>query len=117
MPGGDGTGPFGTGGFCTPLLQSGQISIPLRRGFFGRGRGMGLGRGFAWRRIAFAPAVPLTSVDRIVPVYPAQPVQLTKEQEKQYLENEARAIEEEQEALEQELEAVKKKLDEVKKQK
>lgn len=37
MPGGDGTGPDGRGGWCTPLWRSGQISRPA--GFFGRGRG------------------------------------------------------------------------------
>ncbi len=49
MPWGDGTGPWGTGGWCTPLWMSGQIPGPLGlgRGFgFGFGRGFGLGRGF-----------------------------------------------------------------------
>jgi len=41
MPWGDGTGPWGTGGWCTPLWMSGQIPGPL-----GFGRGFGLGRGF-----------------------------------------------------------------------
>ena len=102
MPGGDGTGPSGTGGFCTPMLQDGQIPAPLRRGFFSRGMGIGRGRGF--RRMALAQAAP---------VYPTQPVQPTKEQEKQYLENEVKAIEAEENALKQELDAVKERLTEL----
>ena len=42
MPWGDGTGPWGTGGWCTPLWMSGQIPGPLG---FGRGFGRGRGRG------------------------------------------------------------------------
>ncbi len=49
MPGGDGTGPNGMGGWCTPLLESGQIDRPMAG--FGRGRGA-WGRGFRWRYYA-----------------------------------------------------------------
>jgi hypothetical protein len=116
MPGGDGTGPTGQGpmtgrgaGFCAGYSVGGYANPLPRRGMgFGRGRGIGRGRGF--RRMAFAQVTP---VDRIVPVYPAQ--QPTKEQEKQYLENEVKSIEVEEDALKQELETVKKRLAELKK--
>jgi len=122
MPGGDGTGPAGLGpmtgrgaGYCAGSNVPGYANPLPRMGMgFGRGRGGGRGLGFGWRRMAFAQAAP---TDRIVPVYPAQPIQQTKEQEKQYLENETKAIEEEQNALKQELEGIKKRLDELKKQK
>ena len=121
MPGGDGTGPAGLGpmtgraaGYCAGNSAPGYANPLPRMGMaFGRGRGMGRGRGF--RRMAFAQVAPVTPVNRVVPVYPAQ--QPTKEQEKQYLENETKAIEAEQNALKQELEAVKKRLEEIKKQK
>ncbi len=37
MPAGDGTGPDGRGGWCTPLWMSGQIPRPLGGIGFGRG--------------------------------------------------------------------------------
>ena len=43
MPIGDGTGPDGRGGWCTPLWQSGKIERP--EPFYGRGMGRGFGRG------------------------------------------------------------------------
>ncbi len=124
MPRGDGTGPAGQGpmtgraagycagnsapGYANPLPRMG-MGLGRGRGF---GRGLGVGRGFGWRRMAFAQVAP---VDNVVPVYPAQ--QPTKEQEKQYLENEVKAIEVEENSLKQELETVKKRLNELKKQK
>lgn len=45
MPYGDGTGPGGRGGYCTDLLKEKRIDAPLKRGFFGRGRGFRQGRG------------------------------------------------------------------------
>ena len=115
MPGGDGTGPAGLGpmtgrraGYCSGNSAPGYANPIPRRGM-GFGRGMGRGRGF--RRMAFAQVAP---IDRVAPVYPAQ--QPTKEQEKQYLENEVKAIEVEENALKQDLEAVKKRLDELKKE-
>jgi len=121
MPGGDGTGPLGQGpmtgraaGYCSGSSAPGYANSLPRMGMaFGRGRGMGRGRGF--RRMAFAQTVP---AERVVPVYPAQQAyQPTKEQEKQYLENEIKAIEVEENALKQELEAIKRRLDELKKSK
>jgi len=63
MPFGDGTGPDGRGGWCTPLLKSGKISKPLGSldrsgdnygsravGFGGRGRGFGRGFGAGFGR-------------------------------------------------------------------
>lgn len=114
MPGGDGTGPTGLGpmtgrgaGYCSGNSAPGYTN-PLPRGGMGFRRGMGRGRGF--RRMAFAPVTP---VDGVVPAYPAQ--QPTKEQEKQYLENEVKAIKLEENALKQELDAVKKRLAELEK--
>jgi len=105
MPGGDGTGPMGMGsrtgrgmGFCNGYNNPGFASQGFGRRFFGRGRGMG--KGFRWRQI---------------PVF-QQPMQQTKEQEKQLLENDKRAIEEEKKSLEQEAEAIKRRLEELDKQ-
>ena len=93
MPRGDGTGPNGTGGRCTPLWRSGQIARPLGLGF-GRGLGRGFGRGF--QNPYFA--------DTTMPAM-AQP---TKEQELQYLEDESSL-------LGQQLESIKKRIEELKK--
>ncbi len=53
MPAGDGTGPQGMGGRCTPLWTSGQITRPVGGPLgFGRGAGRmggrGQGRGHRW---------------------------------------------------------------------
>lgn len=123
MPGGDGTGPMGQGprtgrgvGFCAGYNTPGYANPGPRFGF-GRGFGRGLGRGFGWRRFAYRePVRRLVPIQQdINPVYPQQPYQPTKEQEKQYLENELKYLEEEQKALNQELEAIKKKLEELNK--
>jgi len=112
MPGGDRTGPLGQGpmtgrglGYCTGYNDPGYTN-PGPRGFFGRG----FGRGFGWRRWNMP-------IERVVPVYPAQPQQPTKEQEVTMLENDAKTVEAEQKALNQELEAIKKKIEELKKEK
>ena len=70
MPGGDGTGPMRTGGWCTPLWQSGQMPRP--RGFFRRG--------FGWRRFYSMPSP-------------------SKEQEKNILEQELKSLEIEEKAI------------------
>ena len=107
MPGLDQTGPLGQGpftgrglGYCTGYNDPGYAN-PGSRGF---------GRGFGWRRWNMP-------VERVVPVYPAQPQQPTKEQEVTMLENDAKAVEAEQKALNQELEAIKKRIEELKKEK
>jgi hypothetical protein len=53
MPGGNGTGPAGSGpmtgraaGFCAGYPVPGYANPVGRRGYWGRGRGMGRGRGF-----------------------------------------------------------------------
>jgi len=111
MPGGDQTGPLGQGpmtgrglGYCTGYNSPGYAN-PISRRFFGRG----FGRGFGWRRWDFA------AIERVVPVYPAQPQQPTKEQEVTMLEDDAKAVEAEQKALSQELEKIKKRIEELKK--
>ena len=95
MPGGDGTGPMGKGGWCAPLWQSNQMPVPRGRGFWRRG--MGFSRGFGWRTFTANPFV-----------------ELKKEQEIQFLENERRYIEQEQEILKKELEGISKKIGELK---
>ncbi|MCK5282115.1 MAG: DUF5320 domain-containing protein [Nanoarchaeota archaeon] len=119
MPGGDRTGPLGQGsmtgraaGYCAGFNTPGYANPMAGRGFgrgFGRGMGFGRGRGFGLRQGDFAP------VERVVPVY-RQPVQPTKEQEKQALENDITAIEQEKKILEQEMESIKKRLEEIKSQ-
>ncbi len=101
MPRGDGTGPDGFGpmtgrgaGFCAGYAVPG-----FRNPGFGRGLGRGLRRGF----VRAAP------INRIVPVQ-----QPTKEQERQYLENEVNMIEQERKALDQEIESIRKRLEELK---
>ena len=119
MSGGDGTGPLGMGsmtgraaGLCAGFNTPGYANPRYGRGFgrgFGRGMGFGRGRGFGWRQGNFAP------VDRVVPVY-QQPIQPTKEQEKQALENDITSIEQEKKILEQEMESIRKRLEEIKNQ-
>ena len=120
MPRGDRTGPWGMGprtgraaGYCAGYPAPGFMN-PLPRGGFGRGRGFGRGmswrRGFGWGRRAWNyPTQP-------VPAYPTQyQPQMTKEQERQFLEQDIKALEAEQKDLNQELEAVRKRLKELKK--
>ena len=91
MPGGDGTGPFGTGGWCTPYRTGAAGVRRYGRGRgFGRGMGMGFGRGMG------------------AGFYGAQPVELTKEDEVSLLEEDAKA-------LEAQLSGIRKRLDELRK--
>ena len=105
MPGGDRTGPQGMGpmtgrrmGYCSGYNSPGYANPGPRRFF---------GRGFGWRRWNMP-------IERVVPVYPAQPQQPTKEQEVTMLEDDAKTVEAEQKALSQELEAIKKRIEELK---
>jgi hypothetical protein len=78
MPGGDGTGPDGRGGWCTPIWSGGQIQRPVGRGF---SRGGGRGRGFAAGRASFAR--PTWSREETLPSekeYIEQEVELLKKQ-------------------------------------
>ena len=102
MPGGDGTGPQGTGGRCTPLWMSGQIPRPLGMGF---GGGFGRGRGF--RNVYRATGLPLWARDQ-AGVVPMQGPEIPKEQELQMLENQA-------DILDQQLGEIKKRIEELKK--
>ena len=65
MPAGDGTGPDGRGGWCTPLLESGQIDKPIGGyGGFGRGAyGGGFGRGRGFRRMYYSTGKPYWTKD------------------------------------------------------
>jgi len=100
MPGGDGTGPFGTLRNCMPVNSA---EIPPYRPFYGRrfyGVG-GFGRGF--RRRFLATGIPRWSI------FQQQQAQNLQEIQKQAKESEISF-------LEQELEAIKKRLEELKKQ-
>ena len=113
MPGGDGTGPWGTWVNCTPVDEYGNpLPRPFgRRRFWRRGRGWGrgFGRGWRWRAMpVYAEPVPAQ------PVAPVQP-QMTQEQEITALENEAKMIEQEQKELKTELDDIKKRIEELKK--
>lgn len=114
MPGGDGTGPYGTGGWCTPLWQSGQIPTPVglesrdfyRRGFRSPGGG---GRGRGRMNMYYATGLPgwiRYQTLQQPPLPMQQSLQPTREQELQYLEQEANV-------LEQELSQVKKRIEEL----
>jgi len=100
MPQGDGTGPLGQGpktgramGYCA------GYSVPgcMNPGF---GRGMGRGRGFAWRARAFQAMT-------TQPIMPVQQIPLTKKEEKQYLEQELEALKQEMKAIEERLKELK----------
>ncbi|MBN2251776.1 MAG: DUF5320 domain-containing protein [Candidatus Altiarchaeota archaeon] len=103
MPGGDGTGPWGTGGRCTPLWMSGQIERPIGFGFRGRafGRpGMG-GRGRGFRNMFYMTGQPGWIRSG---VYGTQQDQApSKEQEIEYLEQESRILSEQLEGIKERL--------------
>jgi len=101
MPGFDGTGPWGAGpmtgggrGFCnTAGAGRGWFGRGGGRGYgrgYGRGRGFGFGRGFGWR--AWGPAY----YDATYPNVPP----MGREQEIDYLQNQAQAIKDELEDIE-----------------
>jgi hypothetical protein len=64
----------------------------------GFGRGMGRGRGFAWRARAMPQTIPLQQV----------PAEITEKQEKQYLEQELDALKQDMKEIEQRLKELKK---------
>jgi len=121
MPQGDRTGPMGMGprtgrrmGFCSGYGSPGFLRGPkmgMRRGSgWGRGLRRGFGLGFGRGRFGFSASQPTWEPQ---PAYAAEPVQPTKEQEKQMLSEEVKAIEEEKKALAEELEAIKKRIKEL----
>ena len=102
MPQGDRTGPMGegpmTGRGLGPCAGYPNPGFAGRRGF---GRGFGRGRGFRFRRFQGVP---------IQPVYQepvAQPVTLTKNEEKKILEAELKDIELEKKEIEKRLRELK----------
>ncbi|MFH0876347.1 MAG: DUF5320 domain-containing protein [archaeon] len=105
MPNGDGTGPMGTGGWCTPLWESGQMPRPMGRGFFRRGMGngggfgRGAGRGYGFRQTGFFQQQNFTG----------QPIN-----EKAYLEQRLNALEQEEKNLLAEKEEIKKRIEQAK---
>jgi len=117
MPRGDRTGPYGAGprtgrglGYCagydTPGFTKGR-GLGLGRGFgLGMGRGLGLRWGHrggpgGFRTWAFAGGVP--------PAYmPPAPPQITKEQQKEFVEQEIDFLSKQVEALKKQLEDLEK---------
>ena len=108
MPWGDGTGPMGLGpmtgrgaGFCAGFGVPGFANPWPRfgRGYWLFGRGLGLGRGWAWRARAFwAPWF-----DRVTPVYK----EYTREEEKELLKAEKEELLRELKEIEQRLKELK----------
>lgn len=109
MPRGDGTGPAGLGpmtgraaGYCAGYNAPGYANPIPRRGM-GFSRGF-RGRGFGWRRWNFIPDV---AIEPVTQPYPAESVNLNKEQEKKILEAEKAEIEAELKAVEKRLKELK----------
>ncbi|GEM_PF-2406709 len=116
MPGGDGTGPFGTLRNCMPVNTNGNQATAAQapfygRGFYGRaaGRGRGMGRGFRWRYLATG-----------VPGWAAQLVQQPAQAQGKPVQGDSREMqekgktEEKLSQLEKELEKIKQKIKELK---
>ena len=98
MPGGDGTGPAGYGGRCTPLWMSGQMERPLGYGFRGRPFG-GRGRGF--RNMFYMTGQPGWIRSGVYGIQQDQAP--SKEQEIEYLEQESRILSEQLEGIKERL--------------
>ena len=99
MPGGDGTGPFGTFKNCMPAYAAGNQTYrqPYERRFFGRA---GFGRGFSWRYLK-------TGTPGRAWFQQPQPQDLQQ--------TESQAKDNEIEYLEKELETIKRRLEELRK--
>jgi len=126
MPGGDGTGPGGFGpmtgraaGFCAGFGMPGYMNSVGGRGFWGRARGRGFGRGFGWARAGYprpafgGVAYPYAYAPAVNPyAYGAQPFApgVTAQQEVDGLKGQA-------EYLEDALDGVKKRIEELESQK
>ncbi len=107
MPGFDGTGPGGMGpmtgggrGFCNPAGTS--------RGWFGRGGGRGFGRGQGWGfglgrgfgRRSWGPTYYDAPYAAAPPMGNPYAPPMSREQEVDFLQNQAQAIKEELESIE-----------------
>jgi hypothetical protein len=97
MPQGDRTGPNGAGpmtgramGFCAGFNSPGFMNS-------GFGRGLGRGRGFAWRARAIQP----------MPAQQIQPHVITEKQEKEMLEADLKDLKEEVREIEKRLKEIK----------
>jgi len=101
MPGGDGTGPMGQGsmtgrgmGYCAGFGVPGFMNPGFGRGFGRRRFGRGFGRGIGWRW-------------RMPVQMPAEPVELSKSEQKKVLEAEIKELEAEKEEIKKELASLK----------
>ena len=124
MPGGNRTGPLGYGpmtgrrmGYCSgsqgpgywhpgPGLGYGRgLGLGLGRGL---GRGPGLGRAQGWRRyqIPFSPAPGYPHPGFPTPYAPSGAMELTPEEEMNYLKTEAKQIEDELAAIEKRIKEI-----------
>jgi hypothetical protein len=121
MPGGDGTGPDGRGGWCTPLWMSGQIPKSLGlglRGFFGGGfwgrRVPGrVGRGRGRMNMFYATGLP--GWMRFGTPQPQTPLGVTQNLQQPTMEQELQWLEQEGQLLTQQLEQIKKRIEELRK--
>ncbi len=111
MPWGDGTGPVGmgpmtgrAGGYCAGFNMPGFANPVPGRGFgFGRGRGRGFGRGLGMRRGFGWGAMPYRG---FAPQYAPAPdpyAQISADQERQMLQQEANVLRESLSNIEQRL--------------
>ena len=125
MPGGDGTGPNGLGGWCTPLWTSGQMQRPVGLGyrslygrrFSGRGApGMG-GRGRGRMNMFYATGQPgwIRGQQPLPQTQATQTVQSTQAFQQPTKEQEVKYLEQESQVLKQELEQIKKRIEELRK--
>ncbi len=99
MPGGDGTGPFGTWVRCMSVDENLKFRSKPSRKRFWRRRYAICGRGFGWRRGTLLANT--------------QPTEMTKEEELKALKEEAEIIEQEKDLLRVELENIYKRIEEL----
>jgi hypothetical protein len=117
MPGGDRTGPLGSGpmtgrgaGLCAGYPMPGYLNRVSGRGWFGVGRGgfprgggrgrtFGGGRGWLWRSGFYGYPPDAPAFPPYAPGYPSTYSQPTAEEEKEILQDELAALEEEIKAI------------------
>lgn len=107
MPFGDGTGPAGYGsmtgraaGYCAGFSMPGYANPAVGRGFFGRGRGIGRGRGF--RNMFYATGLPFRARSN----YPFTGI--SKKEEIDILKNEAKYMQDEMNAINERIQELEK---------